>query len=236
MRPRRSFLAAAAAAGLLAAGLALPAPMRADDRLITLPSNTMLRAPVTSYTELRFKQIVRQRYDLSCGAAALATLMRYGWGLEIAEQDVIDEIAATVSANQAEKIRAAGFSLLELKRYGERRGFAAGGFRVDDVAKLADLKVPAITLTNIRGYNHFAVIKGVRDGRVFIADPAFGNRVRTFESFADEWNNVILVFVGKQQDLFNGFTLDSGAASPTRELVMLLNPVLNSIRPEPGEF
>lgn len=208
----------------------------ADERILSLPSNTTLRASVTSYTELRFKEIVRQRFDLSCGAAALATLMRHGWGLEISETDVIEGIAATATAEQRDKIQTEGFSLLELKRYGERRGFAAAGFRVDDVRKLADLRVPAITLTDIRGYKHFAVIKGVRDGRVFVADPAFGNRVRTLESFDEEWNNIILVFVGQQTDIFDGFTLESGAASPTRELVMLLSPVLNTIRPQPGEF
>jgi hypothetical protein len=220
--------------GLLSSGDASQA--RAEERVLSLPSNTTLRAPVTSYTELRFKEVVRQRFDLSCGAAALATLMRYGWGLEITEEEIIEGIATTSTAEQREKIRTAGFSLLELKRYGERRGFAAAGFRVDDVRKLADLRVPAITLTDIRGYKHFAVIKGVRDGRVFVADPAFGNRVRTLESFDEEWNNVILVFVGQQTDIFDGFTLESGAASPTRELVMLLSPVLNTIRPQPGEF
>lgn len=195
-----------------------------------------LHATVQTYVDLRFKQIVRQAYDLSCGAAALATLLKHGWDVEVTEKEVIDEILETASEEPKAKIANAGFSMLELKRLGEKRGFTVAGFRLDDVEKLKALKVPAITLTNSRGYAHFVVIKGVRDGRVYIGDPAFGNRVRTLESFDTEWNNIILVFVPGDGNVSSGFQLKAGAASPTRELVVLLNPHLNTIRPLPGEF
>src|SRR5262245_35750624 len=42
-----------------------------------LPSRTM--------KDLRDQDVVKQRFDFSCGAAALATLLRYGFGENISE-------------------------------------------------------------------------------------------------------------------------------------------------------
>lgn len=221
--------------GLLMTSALVLAPAGHAQQPTPLPSGGLINAPVKTYTDLRFKQVVRQQHDLSCGAAAVATLLKHGWGVSASEKDVIDTVVKTADKKQRRKIANAGFSMLELKRYGEKRGFAVGGFKIDDVAKLKKLKVPAITLTNIRGYNHFVVIKGVRDGHVFVADPAFGNRVNTLENFAEQWNGVALVFV--RRDLAaDGFKLEAGAASPTRELVSIIDPVLSNIRPLPGEF
>lgn len=221
--------------GCLIGALVLAAAGAWAQQPVALPSGGFVNAPVKTYADMRFEQVIQQRHDLSCGAAAVATLMKHGWSLPTTEKDVIDTIVKKAGAQQQQKIANAGFSMLELKEYGEARGFAVGGFRIDDVEKLAKLKVPAVTLTNIRGYNHFVVIKGVRDGRVYVADPAFGNRVRTLENFDEEWNGVVLVFV-RQDIAADGFHLEAGATSPTRELVTILDPVLSNIRPLPGEF
>ena len=82
------------------------------------------------------------------------------------------------------------FSLLELKRYGETRGYVSRGFKVTDPKKIAQLKIPALTLINTRGYNHFVVIKGVKNGEVFIADPAFGNSSKPLDTFVKDWSGV----------------------------------------------
>ncbi|WP_161958716.1 C39 family peptidase [Ferruginivarius sediminum] len=223
------------AASVLAVSLFLAPAAATAQQPVALPSGGLVNAPVKTYTDLRFDQVIRQAYDLSCGAAAVATLLKHGWDVPTDEKQVIDTIVAQADQEQQKKIAKSGFSMLELKEYGESRGFAVGGFRIDEVEKLQKLKVPAITLTNIRGYNHFVVIKGVRNGRVFVADPAFGNRVRSLEDFDEEWNGVVLVFVRRDLSA-SGFKLEAGAAPPTRELVVLLNPVLSNIRPLPGEF
>lgn len=203
---------------------------------VALPGGTVVSVPVRTYTDLRFKEVIRQAYDVSCGAAAVATLFTHYYGEPISEKKIIDLILETASKQQKQNIERAGFSMLELKNAGEELGFQVGGFKLPEAAKLGELQVPAITLTNVRGYNHFVVIKGVKSNEVYLADPAFGNRVRTLDEFSEEWNGVVLVFVDQDRDVDRGFTLNPSIASPTRELTVLLDKALHGIRPLPGEF
>lgn len=167
---------------------------RADNWVTPTPGGTIFNVPVKSLVALRYKDIVRQSADLSCGAAALATLLRYYYGDDLTEADVI---RGAISVGDKEKIHKYGFSMLELKRYSEKLGFESEGFRVDDVNNLKDLKIPVLALVNNRGYNHFVVLKGVADGKVLLADPAFGNRARPLDGFQDEFGNAILAVVSQ---------------------------------------
>ena len=57
---------------------------------ISLPaySSSAGAAPVRSLLELRQDKIVMQEWDLSCGAAALTTLLRYQHGDTVTEKEV----------------------------------------------------------------------------------------------------------------------------------------------------
>ncbi len=152
-----------------------------------------LNVRVKSFAELRFKSMIRQAYDVSCGAAALATVLKYYYGAdEMSEQEVIKGM---LEIGDKEKISKFGFSLLEMKRFAESRGYLSTGFRMKNVNALGKLKVPAIALIDVRGYKHFVVIRGVSRGRVYVADPAFGNRAKLLPSFDQEWNGVLLLVV-----------------------------------------
>lgn len=185
----------------LAAITASGAPVAAQDGDATLqqvtpiPGRTTLTVSMRTFSDMRFERIIRQSYDLSCGAAALATLLTYYYGHDVSELDVIEGILNAVTEEQRESIGREGFSMLELKLFAELEGFVAGGFRMESVDQLSALRVPAIGLVNSRGYAHFVVIKGLDGDDVLIADPAFGNRRRPLETFQNEWNGVILVVV-----------------------------------------
>jgi len=198
-----------------------------------VPGHTLLNVPVRSITELRFKNVVRQAYDLSCGAAAMATLLKYYYAEDVTEQQAV---GAMLELGDKEKIQKDGFSLLEMKRFAEQRGYVSAGYRVNDIQNLTKLKVPAITLITVRGYAHFVVIKGIQQGQVFLADPAFGNRSRPLDSFASEWNNVILVVLSESSPGESAFTLDSTLKAPTSDIMPILDRGLRSIAPRPGEF
>lgn len=195
--------------------------------------NQMLNVPVRTFVDLRFGQVIRQTRDLSCGAAALGTLLKFYYGIDVTEQQIID---TGFAVGDSEKIARDGFSMLELKRVAEKFGLVAGGFRIPDVANLASLKVPVIGLVSVRGYNHFVVIKGVSDGRVYIADPAFGNRSTPLETFDSTWNKVILVVVNPKEAPKNTFAFEGTPAAPMRNTMSVMQSMITPLLPNPNRF
>lgn len=226
MKTGRAILIAALTAASIAPAGALD--------IVPVPGNGMFNVPVRTYADIRFENVVKQNYDISCGAAALATLLKYYYGRNIGEKQVIEGILEGSSEEDKANIAKFGFSMLELKRAGERYGFVSAGFKLTDAAKLRKLEVPALTLINIRGYNHFVVIKGVRENQVLIADPAFGNRVRDIERFADEWNEVVLVFVHPQQKGAPDFATGSTLKARTQDVFPILDRGVRTIIAPPA--
>ncbi len=157
------------------------------------PFGGYLRKEVVSLREARFRKVVPQRYDFSCGAASLATIIKYYYGQEVSEREIVKEM---LEIGDREKIRKKGFSLLDLKRYASSKGFVANGYRIK-AKDLPKIKIPVIVLLNTRGYKHFVVLKGTDSNRVFLADPAVGNRSLRMEEFLKGWNGVIFVVYKK---------------------------------------
>lgn len=156
---------------------------------------------VTSLKEARFHATKRQQYDFSCGSAAVATLLSYQYGMPVDEQAVFEGMYAT---GDQEKIRHEGFSLLDMKRYLKTLGYEADGFK-QPLDKLADAGLPAIVLISEKGYHHFVVLKGMRNGRVLIGDPATGTRAMSRSSFEAIWLNQLLFVIhnNQQSAMFN---------------------------------
>jgi predicted double-glycine peptidase len=92
------------------------------------------------------------------------------------------------------KIRKEGFSMLDMKQFLEARGYSADGYSAT-LEKLADAKLPAIVLIRDGRYNHFVVVKGVRDGKVAFGDPAQGARVMPQKAFERMMINRILFVI-----------------------------------------
>ena len=139
---------------------------------------------VTSLLEIRRENVVIQKWDLSCGAAALATLLNYQQGDFVTEKEIAKSLMSRpeyikypglVTARQ-------GFSLLDLKRYVDGRGYKGNGYgklTFEDLLK----KAPIIVPVSIFGYNHFVIFRGMQGNRVLLADPAWGNRTMLVEAF-----------------------------------------------------
>ena len=131
------------------------------------------RVPVMSLKEKRWTYVVRQQFDFSCGSAAVATLLTYHYDMPVQEAQVFEEMFLR---GDQPKIRAEGFSLLDMKHYLDRRGLRSDGFRMS-LDKLAEIGVPGIVLMNTGGYRHFVVVKGIEAERILVADPAFGTTI-----------------------------------------------------------
>lgn len=152
---------------------------------------------VDSVRERKFSEVVKQQYDFSCGSAALATLLTYHYDWPTDERTAFGEMWA---AGDQDKITAAGFSLLDMKRYLDTIGFAADGYQAS-LDKLADAAIPAIALINHRGYRHFVVVKGIRNGEVLIGDPALGLKTMSRDEFNSIWDNGILFIIKNRPEL-----------------------------------
>ncbi len=153
--------------------------------------------PAVSMKESRYSAMIRQQFDFSCGSAALSTLLTYHYRFPVSEQIVFEEMFAK---GDQDKIKQEGFSLLDMKRYLEAHGFEADGFEAP-LARLSSAGIPAIVLINEHGYNHFVVIKGLRDERVLIGDPSGGTRAMSLKSFESIWVNQILFVISNHQDV-----------------------------------
>lgn len=174
-----------------------------------LPALGDLDKPVQSILERRYANIERQHTDFSCGAAAVATILRYSYGQATNERWVMDGMMAMADPNQVKRY---GFSMLDMKQYVQMLGMRARGYRLSD-EKLRQVRVPTIVLLNIRGYQHFAVLRAIdKQDRVYLADPALGNRVMTFKEFKNSWNGILLAVIG------SGYRADSPLANPSPPL------------------
>jgi predicted double-glycine peptidase len=147
------------------------------------------RMPVTSVEDRRDTGIIRQRYDFSCGSAALATLLRYHYDYAVAEDAAFRGMWAKGDRAQ---IRRLGFSLLDMKRWLASHNLRADGYKVslDDIEKTG---VPGIVLISIKNYRHFVVVKGIRGDEVLLGDPSSGLTAMTRAQFAAIWNGVYFV-------------------------------------------
>lgn len=144
---------------------------------------------VRSLLEIRDHRLVRQGWDVSCGAAALSTILTYTFEEPHSEL----AIAVSILANtDPEVVRArGGFSLLDLKRFSEAVGFQAQGYGGLTVEDLQELPGPVILPVRIRGLDHFVVFRDRFASRILIGDPAFGNLAVPEHQFEEMWRSGI---------------------------------------------
>jgi uncharacterized protein len=144
--------------------------------------------PVKSLTEIRRQNVMMQKWDISCGAAALGTILKYQHDLDISEKEIAVSLMQReeyVKNPNIVKMRL-GFSLLDLKRYVESIGYLGMGLGSLQLSDLVE-RAPIMVTVLIHGYNHFVVFRGIRKNRVLLADPAWGNRTMTIDQFMSIW-------------------------------------------------
>ena len=145
---------------------------------------------VRTLKEIRGEGVTRQRWDMSCGAAALSTVLTYDFKDPTPETAIVVWILHRVDPI---RVRArGGFSLLDLKHFSEARGYSAEGFTGMTMEDLLQEKSSVITPIRTKGIDHFVVVKGIVDGHVLLADPAFGNTTMRVDQFAKLWKSGIV--------------------------------------------
>jgi uncharacterized protein len=174
-----------------------------------------------SLKELRDQHVIKQELEFSCGAAALATLLTYYFGDITSEQEILKIMLSELSKDERKLKEWRGFSLLDLKGMAQAKGYRAAGFKLT-IEQLTQLAAPVIVFIQPMGYQHFAVLRGVDRGRVFLADPARGNLRMSLSRFASEWNGTIFVLGKAGEENIVNYPL----ALPRPELIQ---PELRSV-------
>ena len=130
-----------------------------------------------SWTELRDASVIKQRFDYSCGASALASLLSLHYGLEIEERDILERY---------EFDRTLGVSFTGLAEIARGLGFAASGVSIR-YETLVKARVPLLLFVRVDGQGHFSVLKAVSERGVVLADPAWGEIRLTRRQFEPLW-------------------------------------------------
>ncbi len=212
---------------LLLLACAVPAqPVHAADVAFTgvLPNGALYHAPVVSMREARYSNLVRQQTDYSCGAASLATILKYAYHLDADENTVIEGMLAL---SDAEVVKERGFSLLDIKRYVESMGMRGRGYRVDE-DRLRSLRVPSLVLMDVNGFRHFVVLKQVRGDLVELGDPILGNRVIPLPEFLEAWpSRAVFVVIGTDFDR-NTVLLQPSTRPSARALYARQGPITDA--------
>jgi predicted double-glycine peptidase len=151
---------------------------------------------VTNWKALNEQNVIMQRFDYSCGAASLATLMNYYFNDDITEKEMLDYVKHTFNKQEYKKIEKDGLSFLELEKISRSMGYQSANVRLK-LPALTQLPGPVIVFLKTKDYRHFSVLRGVKENRVFLADPSRGNIRLSIQEFMHEWKGETFV-LGKE--------------------------------------
>ncbi len=155
--------------------------------------------PVKSLSEMRWDGVVRQQIEVGCGAAALATILTHYFDFPTTEEEMFFPLLEeSQKRSSGPTVVEAGFSLYEIRQVAARGGFAAAAFRVKP-EEIEKVRIPVITRITVHGFDHFVVLREARAGRVFVADPFYGNTSYRLGKFGDMWSGVVMGFARRNQ-------------------------------------
>ena len=178
--------------------------------------------PVSSVKERSYQTVMKQQYDYSCGSAAVATLLRYHYNFSLDLEDVFEKMYTN---GNEEQINELGFSLLDIKNYLQSEGFQAEGFRLTLDRFLEEARVPAIVMIKTDGYRHFVVLKGAKDNKVLIGDPASGLKSMSRKQFESVWEGIFFIITNDAATGRQAFNRDDEWA------MMVKAPITEAARP-----
>lgn len=155
----------------------------AYSKAIIKTDSILIEKPILSWAQIRDSNLTKQKYDYSCGAASLSTILTYYYNIHVSERDILDFMLKDKGIDVNKKVEIewnddlrnkASTSFLDLSKYANSQGLKALGLALD-MESLGKLKVPAILYVRARNNDHFSVYRGMDDLFVYLADPSFGN-------------------------------------------------------------
>lgn len=140
--------------------------------------NSSIKSPVKG--RVAKVPVIMQMEALECGAACLAMIMAY-YDKWVPLEQVREDCGVSRDGSKA------GNVLRAARGY----GFDAQGFRVEPDVLKNEGEFPCIVHWE---FNHFIVVTGFKNGRVYINDPARGNYSMPEKNFDDGFTGICLMF------------------------------------------
>lgn len=139
-----------------------------------------------SYVDLKYAATVRQRFDFSCGAATLATMLTHYWGRDTSELEVLAVLRSRYPGEDWAAMEKRGFSIDDLIWAAGRFGFKAQGAELP-ATELEKADGPLIVHLNKGKFEHFSVLRTVKQGTAYLSDPVLGAVSMPLAEFARQY-------------------------------------------------
>lgn len=127
---------------------------------------------------MRDIDLIRQSKKLSCGSAALATIMKYYLNI-----DGFDEGTALNFLDNKDSEA----TFLDLQNIAKKLNIESLGLFISKEEFLSINKPVIAYIKTPLEYDHFVVIKGIYGDNILIGDPAVGNYVLNKKTFFNYW-------------------------------------------------
>ncbi|MDQ2805226.1 MAG: cysteine peptidase family C39 domain-containing protein [Pseudomonadota bacterium] len=154
------------------------------------PATPALLRPL-SLLALRYEATVPQRFDYTCGAASVATVLTYYWDRPTTEADVIRVLRQRYSLDEIARRRETGLSFDDLIFVAGGLGFQAQGAKISP-DQLPDLQGPVIVQLTSPKFQHFAVLRQVGQQVYYVSDPIVGQLSMGAAEFRAEFTGYAL--------------------------------------------
>lgn len=138
---------------------------------------------------IRWQGVVKQDLDFSCGIASVATILKYHFGMGgVTERKLLQTFIAKLSETELSEVFDKGASLAQLGDLLLEKGLVIRNWRLSlEELKQLTTVLPALVYLETPDFRHFAVVRGVSDYQVLLADPSRGNVRLTIGGFLEEW-------------------------------------------------
>ena len=176
--------------------LITPLSAHSDPNLLfSLNTLDRLKIQQKPWKILKQRELTLQKWDISCGAAAVSTILSGFYDIPVGERQVAHALLTLTEPTRVSK--RGGFSLLDIKHLVELLGFKGLGYEGMTLNDLIEKDLPAIIPITLRQLDHFVVFRGMKNNRIFISDPAFGNLLFSPKQFTSLWKRNLAFFIVK---------------------------------------
>lgn len=172
---------------VLALSVALTRAATADPLLGLLGAQLLREAGLLERGDALARDgIIRQRAELTCGPAALASLLTFYFE-DPAGEDEMAKLSGTYEQ--------LGTSMLGLRNACRAKGYAAAGYRMSlaELAKtLRQTELPVLVHYR-EPLQHFVLVVAMEGDYVLVSDPASGSVTVETQDFVRRWSGAVLV-------------------------------------------